>query len=207
MSVHTHGDRTIDMALDAYERVLKENPRVSGPLRLEHCGMMREDQIDKAVRLGVVCSYFLPYIYHWGEALRDYLIGEEAAARFVPSGSAMRKGMRTSLHCVFPMTWPDALVCLHVAVTRKTMKGAVIGADQRVPVGEALKALTIDAAYQIQIRMIGIGSLKAGKYADFVILSNDPMVRSIFWLLEIKVLGTVKDGEDVSAFYPGARSE
>lgn len=206
MSVHTHGDRTIDMALDAYERVLKENPRVSGPLRLEHCGMMREDQIDKAVRLGVVCSYFLPYIYHWGEALRDYLIGEEAAARFVPSGSAMRKGMRTSLHCDSPMTWPDALVCLHVAVTRKTMKGAVIGADQRVPVGEALKALTIDAAYQIQMDD-RIGSLKAGKYADFVILSNDPMACDPDRLLEIKVLGTVKDGEDVSAFYPGARSE
>lgn len=200
MSVHSHGDRTIDMVLDAYEKVISETPNISGPLRLEHCGMMREDQIDRAIRLGVVCSYFLPYIYNWGEALRDYLLGEEAAARFVPSGSAIRKGMRASFHCDSPMTWPDALVCLHVAVTRRTMKGAVIGPEQRIDVETALKAITIDAAYQLQMED-RIGSISPGKYADFVILSQNPTTCDPERLLEISILGTVIGGEHTASFY------
>jgi predicted amidohydrolase YtcJ len=200
MSVHAHGDRTIDMVLDAYEKVLAETADVNGPLRIEHCGMMREDQIDRAIRLGVVCSYFLPYIYNWGEALRDYLLGEEAAARFVPSGSAIRKGMRTSFHCDSPMTWPDALVCLHVAVTRRTMKGAVIGPEQRVGIDEALKAVTIDAAHQLQMED-RIGSIAPGKYADFVILSQDPTACDPERLLEISILGTLIAGERTDSFF------
>lgn len=199
MSVHAHGDRTIDMVLNAYERVLREQTAVNGPLRIEHCGLMREDQIDRAIDLGVVCSFFLPYIYFWGEALRDHLLGEEAAARFVPSGSATRKGMRTSYHCDSPMTWPDALVCLSVATTRRTLKGAVIGQEQVVGIDEALRALTIDAAYQLRMDD-RIGSIEIGKFADFTILSADPTQCDPDRLLELKVLGTVVGGRNTTAF-------
>jgi predicted amidohydrolase YtcJ len=196
MSIHAHGDRTIDMVLDAYERVLQDVPRVAGPLRIEHCGLMREDQIDRAVRLGVACSYFLPYIYYWGEALRDHLLGPEVAARFVPSGSATRKGMRVSYHCDSPMTWPDALACMHVAVTRRTRKGAKIGPEQCVPVEAALKALTIDAAYQLRMDD-RIGSIEPGKWADFVVLGRNPLTCDPERLLEIPIVKTIIGGGDV----------
>lgn len=201
MSVHAHGDRTIDMVLDTYEQVIGEVgvDKVSGPLRMEHCGIMREDQIDRAVKLGVACSYFLPYIYHWGESLRDYLLGEERAAGFVPSGSAYHKGMRVSLHCDSPMTWPDALLCLHVAVTRRTRKGAVIGPEQRVSMEDALKGVTIDAAYQLQMDD-RIGSIEAGKLADFVILGHDPVVSDPDRILEIPIVRTVVGGIDTDDF-------
>ena len=93
------------------------------------------------------------------------------------------------------MTWRDALVCLHVAVTRRTMKGAVIGPEQRVGIDEALKAVTIDAAHQLQMED-RIGSIAPGKYADFVILSQDPTACDPERLLEIKLLGTVIDADD-----------
>ncbi|MET4803860.1 amidohydrolase [Bradyrhizobium sp. LB11.1] len=202
MSVHAHGDRTIDMVLNVYERVIERvgAQKVSGPLRIEHCGIMREDQIDRAVRLNVVCSYFLPYIHHWGEALRDYLLGEERAARFAPSGSASRKGMRVSYHCDSPMTWPDALVCLNVAVNRSTMKGAVLGPEQRVSMEDALKAITIDAAYQLQMDD-RIGSIATGKFADFVILDRDPVVCETDRILQISIVGTVVGGVDTGDFF------
>ncbi|WP_025038462.1 amidohydrolase [Bradyrhizobium sp. DOA9] len=201
MSVHAHGDRTIDMVLDVYERVINEvgAENVSGPLRIEHCGIMREDQIDRAIRLNVACSYFLPYIHHWGEALRDYLLGEERAAHFVPSGSASRKGMRVSYHCDSPMTWPDALVCLDVAVNRRTMRGAVLGPDQRVSMEEALKAITIDAAYQLQMED-KVGSVAVGKFADFVILGRDPVLCEADQILQIPIVGTVLGGADTGDF-------
>jgi hypothetical protein len=161
--------------------------------------MMREDQIDRAIRLDIVCSYFLPYIYHWGEALRDFLLGEEIASRFVPSGSAIRKGMRASLHCDSPMTWPDALVCLHVAVTRCTMKGAVLGSEQRVSMEQALRAITIDAAYQLQMED-KIGSISVGKLADFVILGEDPLTCEPTNILRIPIVRTVVGGIDTDDF-------
>lgn len=199
VAVHAHGDRTIDMVLSVYEKVIDQvgSDKVSGPLRIEHCGMMREDQIDRAIRLNVVCSFFLPYLYHWGEALRDYLLGEEPAARFVPSGSASRKGMRVSYHCDSPMTWPDALVCLNVAVNRSTMKGAMLGAEQRVSMEEALKAITIDAAYHLQMDH-KIGSIAVGKYADFVVLGLDPITCEASQILKIPILGTVIGGIDTT---------
>jgi len=194
VAIHAHGDRTIDLALDVFERVLRECGRVNGPFRLEHCGLMREDQIDRALSLGVVASFFLPYIYHWGEALRDCLLGREAAERFVPSGSATARGMRVSYHCDAPMTWPDALKCLYVAVTRKTMKGAVLGGDQRVSMAQALRALTVDAAYHLRMEH-EIGSIGVGKLADFVVLGADPLSWDPEDIMSLPILGTYVGGE------------
>lgn len=199
VAVHAQGDRTIDMVLNVYEKVIDKIglDEVSGPLRIEHCAMMREDQIDRAIQLNVACSFFLPYLYHWGEALRDYLLGEERAARSVPSGSASKKGMRVSYHCDSPVTWPDALVCLNVAVNRSTLKGAVLGPEQRVSMEEALKAITIDAAYHLQMDD-RVGSIEVGKYADFVVLGQDPVACDPERILQIPILGTIIAGVDTN---------
>jgi predicted amidohydrolase YtcJ len=196
ISVHTHGDRTIDAVLDAYEEVLVACPDAARPFRLEHCGTLREDQIDRAIRLGVVCSFFLPYLYYWGEALRDSLLGPEAARRFVPSGSATRKGMRVSLHCDPPMTWPHALLCLHLATTRRSRSGGVIGEEQRVDIDAALRAVTIDAASHLRMED-KIGSLETGKYADFVLLDRNPRQQDPERILDLKILGTFVEGKPV----------
>ena len=196
ISVHTHGDRTIEAVLDIYEEVLARYPEARRPFRLEHCGTLREDQIDRANRLGVVCSFFLPYLYYWGEALRDSLLGPEVAAGFVPAGSAVRKGMRASLHCDPPMTWPHALLCLYLATTRKSQAGNAIGPDQRMDIDAALRAVTIDAAYQLRMDD-RIGSLEVGKYADFTLLGRNPREVDPDDLLSIKLLGTIVEGEAV----------
>jgi predicted amidohydrolase YtcJ len=196
ISVHSHGDRTIDAVLNVYEDVLARYPNAKRPFRLEHCGTIREDQIDRAHRLGVVCSFFLPYLYYWGDALHDSLLGHEAASQFVPAGSAIRKGMRASFHCDPPMTWPHALLCLYLATTRKSRAGTVIGPAQRVDIDTALRAVTIDAAYQLRMDD-RIGSIEVGKYADFVLLDRNPREVPPDDLLSIKLLGTIVSDETV----------
>ncbi|WP_250519015.1 amidohydrolase [Caballeronia sp. ATUFL_M1_KS5A] len=203
VSIHAHGDRTIDLVLDVYERVLGSLPSTNGPFRIEHCGLMRKDQIDRAVKLGVVCSFFLPYIYHWGEALRDALLGADVAEHFVPSGSATRAGMRVSYHCDSPMTWPDALKCLQVATTRCTLKGALIGAEERVSIDDALRAITIDAAYQLQAEA-DLGSISVGKLADFVALGADPRTWQVNNLINLPILGTYLGGQKVEIDHPNS---
>lgn len=193
VAAHVQGDRAIDVVLDCYEDALAAFPGAAHPFRLEHCALMSAAQIDRAQRLGVACSFFLPHLFYWGEALRDGMFGAEVTEHYMPSGSATRAGMRVSYHCDAPMTWPDALLCMHLAMTRRTRLGAVIGASECVGVEAALRAVTIDAAWQLQMND-RIGSIEASKHADFVLLGANPLTHDPQRFLEIPVLGTVLGG-------------
>ena len=67
IAVHAQGDHTIDVVLDGYETALKKWPNAKRPFRIEHCGLMRDDQLERAKSLGVVCSFFLPMFHYWGD--------------------------------------------------------------------------------------------------------------------------------------------
>jgi len=85
---------------------------------------------------------------------------------------------------------------VYSAVNRITRSGMVLGADQRIPVIDALKAITINAAYQYQEEDIK-GSLKAGKLADLVILNKDPLTIDPKELRSVQVIETIKEGKTV----------
>jgi len=189
IAVHAQGDRTIDTVLDAYEIALAESPHAQRPFRIEHCGLMRDDQLERAKALGVVCSFFLPMFHFWGDPMSKHLLGADRGDRFVPIGSAARLGMRASYHCDAPMTWPDPMLMLYVALTRKTYTGVVLGPEQTVDIETALRSITIDAAHHLRAED-RIGSLTVGKYADFVRLDRDPRAAAVDELRSIKVLGT-----------------
>jgi predicted amidohydrolase YtcJ len=196
IATHVQGDRTIDATLDIYEDVLKKYGSSKAPYRLEHCGTMRDDQIKRALDLGVVCNFFVPHVYHWGDPIRDALLGPERAGNYMPAGSATRMGMRVAYHSDAPMTEPEPLLAIQTAVTRRSNSGAVIGPHQRVSIDEALRAMTIDAAYHIGLED-EIGSLEVGKRADFVILGSDPHTVAPETLASIKVCGTWLGGREV----------
>ena len=198
IAVHVQGDRTIETVLDVFEEVLAVSPSPPGalPLRLEHCGLMTESQIKRAHRLGVVCSFFIAQIYYWGEVVQNGLFGAERASHYMPSGTATRMGMRVSYHCDPPMTFPDALMLLHVAVTRRTEAGGVIGEGEKVGIDDALRAMTIDAAWQMGMDD-RIGSLEPGKLADIVVLSSNPRTHDPERLMDISILGAFIEGDPV----------
>lgn len=85
---------------------------------------------------------------------------------------------------------------VHNAVNRKTAKGRVLGAEQTITVMEALKAVTVNGAYQI-FEEDRKGSIEAGKAADFVILEENPLLVPEERLRDIKVLETIKAGETI----------
>ena len=82
---------------------------------------------------------------------------------------------------------------IHCAVNRKTKSGVLLGENERISVIEALKAVTINAAYQY-FEEDKKGSIKVGKNADFVILDKNPLEFPIEHLKDIKILETIKDG-------------
>jgi len=196
MTVHTQGDRTIDMVLDLVEALLAEQPRPDHRFRLEHCALMRGDQIDRAHRLGVLCSFFINHITHWGAPIEDALFGPERAAHYMPAGSAAAAGMRISLHADTPMTDPSALELMKAATTRLAGDGRVLGESERLDRMTALRSVTIDAAYQIGMED-KLGSIAPGKHADLVVLDSNPLEGPAVALAEIPVTATYLAGNRV----------
>ena len=196
MSVHTQGDRTIDMVLDVVEDLLKAMPRDDHRLRLEHCALIRDDQIARANKLGVVCSFFINHISIWGAPIEDALFGPERAAHYMPAGSAAKSGMRISLHADTPMTDPSGLTLMQAAVTRIAGDGRCLGPAERLDHQTALRAVTIDAAYHIGMEA-KLGSISQGKYADLVVLDRNPLTTPSSELASIRVAETYLAGERV----------
>ncbi|GAA0415444.1 amidohydrolase [Cocleimonas flava] len=196
MTVHTQGDRTIDMVLDLVEVLLKETPRPDHRFRLEHCALMREDQIERAKELGVICSFFINHITHWGGPIEDALFGPERAAHYMPAGTAVKKGMRISLHADTPMTDPSALELMKASMTRTAKDGRCLGQDECLDVMTALKSVTIDAAFQIGMED-KLGSISVEKHADFVILESNPLETDAANIADIKVVSTYLAGERI----------
>lgn len=198
MTIHTQGDRTIDMVLDLLEEVLAEVPRPDHRFRLEHCALMRDDQIERAVRIGVLSSFFINHITHWGAPIEDVLFGPERAAHYVPAGSAAKHGMRISLHADTPMTDPSCLELMQAAMTRRANDGRCLGPHECLDAKTALRAVTIDAAFQIAKEDV-LGSISVGKHADFVVLDANPLTTDPNFIRDINVEQTWLAGECVWA--------
>jgi len=196
MACHVQGDAGVDTILDVYEEALRRNPREDHRLRLEHVGAIRRDQLRRAAALGVTCSIFVDQIHYWGDVIVDGLFGPERGSRWMPAGSAVATGMRISLHNDPPVTPEEPLRNISVAVTRIAPSGRVLAPEERLTVEQAIRAQTIDAAWQLFADDV-TGSLQVGKYADMVVLSADPRTVPPEQIADLEVRATFLAGRQV----------
>lgn len=174
VAVHGNGDASIDDILDAFERAQEQHPRDDARPVVVHAQMSREDQLDRMKALDVIPSFFTLHTYYWGDRHRDLFMGPERAARMSPARSAIEHGLRFTIHCDAPVVPMEPLRLVWAAVNRRSASGALIGEEQRITPNQALRAVTIDAAYQHFEEDLK-GSLEPGKLADLVILSRSPL--------------------------------
>jgi len=175
MAIHANGDESIEDVLDAFEAAQKIHPVEDPRLILIHSQTAREDQIRRMKDLGVTPSFFSAHTYYWGDRHRDIFMGPERAANMSPAKWAQDINLRYSTHLDTPVTPMAPLQSVWSTVFRVTSSGAVLGEHQRVGVMEALRSVTIDAAWQV-FEEDNRGSLEPGKFADMVILSGSPLV-------------------------------
>ena len=161
-----------------------------------HCQTVREDQLDRMKAIGMIASFFLDHVYYWGDYHYESVLGPERAARISPARSALERGVSFTLHQDSPVAPPDVMGAVHNAVNRKTAKGRVLGPEQTITVMEALKAVTVNGAYQI-FEEDRKGSIAAGKDADLVVLERNPLTVPKDELREIRVLETIKSGDTI----------
>ncbi len=174
IAVHGNGDAAIDDILDAFEIALRAHPRKDPRFILVHAQMARDDQLERMRALGVSPSFFSLHTYYWGDRHLARFMGPERAARMSPAKSALDRGVRFTIHCDAPVVPMEPLRLMWSAVNRISSGGRTIGPDERITAMQALRATTIDAAWQAHEEDIK-GSLEPGKLADFVVLSASPL--------------------------------
>lgn len=197
IAIHGNADRGIESALQALESALNVLPRDNHRHRIEHCQLAHEDQLQRMAKAGIGASFHITHVNFWGDHHRDMFFGPARASRIDPLKSALDHGVIFGLHTDCPVL-PIAPIkgCLYPAVARETMTGKILGPEQAISVDEALKALTINAAYLGFEENIK-GSIEVGKLADFVSLSEDPYLVAPTDLKDVQVEMTMIGGEVV----------
>jgi predicted amidohydrolase YtcJ len=194
--VHANGDAAIDLLISAVREATARHGGGDRRTVLIHGQTLREDQVDAVRALGIFPSLFPMHTYYWGDWHRDSVLGPERAENISPTGWLMRRGMMFTSHHDAPVAKPDSMRVLSATVTRRSRSGDIIGPQHRVPVATALKAMTIWAAHQ-HFEEAEKGTIEAGKLADFVMLSENPLAVEPEALAALKVVRTIKEGATV----------
>ncbi|MGD8457350.1 MAG: amidohydrolase family protein [Anaerolineales bacterium] len=204
VAIHALGDRAVEVNLDAIEAALDGGPNTYRH-RIEHSGLVRDELLPRYTEVDPVAMIFgafpacsfnsgvypaLPDGYqHWEWRWRS-LMDANPDVHFAWHSDAP----------IFGDPWP--MMHLHGFVTRKQLNedGSICeppdwSVDDVLTVEEALPLMTIESAYSI-LREDEIGSLKAGKLADLIILSDNPLVIGAQdALLDVQVLMTMVGGK------------
>jgi predicted amidohydrolase YtcJ len=195
VGIHAQGDRAIQMAIDAVAAALHARPATDPRPRIEHAGYPTPAQLRQIRDLGIITVNQPSYLYDSGNEFLARLGGR--AHRLQPLREELDAGIGVVLSSDAFVASYRPLDTIRAAVHRRTREGAVIGEDQRIYADEAIRAHTIEAAYAIGMDHL-VGSIEAGKLADFVVLDGDPFSPSAQALDEVSVYSTVLGGQIVS---------
>lgn len=193
---HCNGDAAIQQYIDAVKKAAHKNKNILNlkPVII-HSQLITKEQLAEVSRLNMIPSFFLAHVLHWGD-IHIQNFGYERAQYISPANSALQNGIIFTFHQDTPVIEPNMLETIQCAVTRRTKKGIALGADECISVIEALRAVTINAAYQYSEEDVK-GSIREGKRADFVIMSGNPITVPKDKITDIIILETIKDGETV----------
>ena len=174
VAIHCNGDASLDDALDALEAANSLYPWDDARPLIIHAQMTRLDQIARMAAMGVTPSFYSAHTYYWGDRHAAIFMGPERASNMSPAKWALDAGVRFSSHMDTPVLPMLPLQAVWSQVERKSSSGAVIGEHQRIERIDALRAVTINAAWQVFMDD-QIGSIEPGKLADLVVLSGNPL--------------------------------
>ncbi len=195
LTIHTHcnGDQATEVFLDAVETVLERYPRWDHRHTVQHSQMTTAAQYKRMAALGMCANIFSNHLFYWGDQHRDITVGPERARSMNACGTALRERVPFSIHSDAPVTPMGHLHTMWCAVNRLTASGQVLGAEECISAEQALHAVTLGSAWQLKLDH-EIGSIEAGKLADFAVLHDDPLAVDPVDIKDIDVWGTVLAG-------------
>ena len=192
--IHCNGDAAIDMFLESHEKAAKDR-KADLRTTVIHSQFVREDQLEKYAEYKIIPSYYTEHCFYFGET-HIKLRGKKQAEFLSPMNTSLKMGIRCVNHTDFNVAPIDQMFVVWSAVNRTTRTGEVLGPDERVTPLQALKAITLDAAYMYREEKTK-GSLEVGKLADLVILDKNPLMVKPDAIKDIKVMETIKEGKSI----------
>jgi predicted amidohydrolase YtcJ len=199
--VHTNGDGGAKMVLDTLQTLQNQKFRADHRFTIEHYGYADDGTSRRISKLDAQVSANPFYLHDLGDRYAANDLGTDRASRIAPLGGLVKRNVPVALHSDFPMAPAEPLFLAWTAASRETMSGKVFAPAERLTLDQALRAVTIDAAYMIGMEA-ELGSIEAGKLADFAVVDKDPYEVGVEGLRNIKVWGTVFEGQA----YPAKRS-
>jgi len=195
VKVHANGDAAIDQLFEALKPVVAKHGVRPGAVTLIHGQFIRPDQVQALKSLGIFPSMFPMHTFYWGDWYKQ-IVGPEQAARISPMRSILNTGLHATSHTDAPVALPNLMQVVWATVNRTSRSGEVIGPDERVTPYEAMKMITLWGAEQFGEQATK-GSIKEGKLADLVVLSDNPITMDPAKINQVQVLETIKEGETV----------
>ncbi|UTR11763.1 amidohydrolase [Evansella sp. LMS18] len=196
ISIHAIGERAIEQALTAFEAAAEQKPEMASMRnRIEHCVLPVNEHFSRIKQLGLVAGSSIGFLYELGDSYAANL-GPERVKRAFPHKSYKKFGIVAPGNSDLPITTGNPFLGIYAAVNRKTSSGRQLDKSEAISVYDAVKAFTVDAAYS-GYEEDKTGSLKPGKYADLIILSDDPFTVGEEHLKDIKVELTMMNGDIV----------
>ncbi len=195
---HTNGDEATEAVLDGMEAALQQHPRPDHRFTLQHCQLADAAQFRRMKALGLCVNLFANHHYYWGDEHYRLTVGPERATRMNACATALAQGVPLAIHSDAPITPLGPLFTAWCAVHRLTASGRTLGEHERIGVADALRAITLGAAYTLKLDA-EIGSIECGKRADFCVLDDDPLAVPAMALRDLPVWGVVQDGRIFAA--------
>jgi predicted amidohydrolase YtcJ len=195
VKVHANGDAAIDQMFEALRPVIAKHGVKPGQVTLIHGQFIRADQVQALKSLGIFPSMFPMHTFYWGDWYKQ-IVGPEQAAQISPMRSILNTGLHATSHTDAPVALPNLMQVVWATVNRTSRSGSVIGPDERVTAYEAMKMVTLWGAEQFGEQATK-GSIKEGKLADLVVLSDNPITMDPTKINQVQVLETIKEGKTV----------
>jgi len=174
LAMHGNGDAAIDLIIAAVADAQALNYRKDSRHLLVHGQLIRVDQLAQLAQLQISATFFPAHVHYWGDWYLNNLLGEKRAGAISPLALAEEAGIRFSIHSDAPVTPISSMQLLWSATNRETLSGINLRQELAIGRERALRAMTIDAAWQSRLDQ-DRGSLEVGKLADFVVLSENPL--------------------------------
>jgi predicted amidohydrolase YtcJ len=195
---HTNGDEATELVLDTLTQALRKHPSPDHRFTLQHCQLANAAQFRRMKALGMCVNLFPNHHFYWGDQHYALTVGPERAERMNACATALANGVPLAIHSDAPVTPLGPLFTAWCAVNRQTASGRILGTEERISVADALRTITLGAAYTLGLDS-EVGSIEVGKAADFAVLEDDPTEIGGDKLRDVRIWGTVQGGRIFAA--------
>ncbi|MFX0204587.1 MAG: amidohydrolase [Candidatus Hodarchaeota archaeon] len=192
VAIHAIGDRAIEVALDAIEAAIEEEPRKNHRHRIEHCEILTEEQLARIKQLGVVPAMQPNFIGEWGQpgGMYEQRLGVKRLKFCNPYRKLLDEGVKVAFgsDCGYCPPWPfNPIYGVWSAINHPVP-------ENRISLENAIRCYTLNGAFASFDENIK-GSIEPGKLADIAVLSEDLITFPQEDIKDVKVDLTMVNGK------------